>query len=63
MCAYRLALFDLPIALLKVLDNRISDLVLLIFGQRASHPADQAESFPQPHQDGQPKVIDLGPHP
>ena len=63
MSAYRLALFDLPIALLKVLDNRISDLVLLIFGQRASHPADQAESFPQPHQDGQRKVIDFGPHP
>ena len=35
MSAYRLALFDLPVALLKVLDNRISDLVLLIFGQRA----------------------------
>ena len=32
MSAYRLALFDLPVALLKVLDNRISDLVLLIFG-------------------------------
>jgi hypothetical protein len=63
MSAYGLALFDLPVALLKVLDNRISDPVLLIFGQRASHPADEAEPFPQPQQDGQPKVIDLGPHP
>ena len=61
MSAYRLALFDLPIALLKVLDNRISDLVLLIFRQRASHPADQAEPFPPGNQDVQPKVIDLNP--
>jgi hypothetical protein len=28
---YGVALFDLPVAPLKVLDNRISDLVLIVF--------------------------------
>ena len=61
MFAYGLAPFDLRVALLKMLDNRISDLMLLIFGYRSSHPADQAEPFPPRNQDGQPKVIDLNP--
>jgi hypothetical protein len=48
MSAYGLALFDLPVALLKVLDNRISDPVLLIFGQRARTPRTRLSPFRSP---------------
>jgi hypothetical protein len=58
----RRPLLYLPIALLQVLDDGASNLVLLLLGQRSSHAADESEPFAQAHDDAQAQVLCLAPH-
>jgi len=44
----RRPLLDIPIALLKVIDDGGGDLVLLVLGQQSPPAADQAEPFGGP---------------
>jgi hypothetical protein len=53
---------DLPVLILKLLNNGAGNLMLLLLGQRSAHAANQTEPLAQAHDDAQAQVLCLAPH-